>query len=371
MTVQDKLQRRGPRRLLALDGGGVRGVLTIEVLAEIERMLQQALGRDDSFTLAEYFDYVGGTSTGAIIATCLSLGMRVARIRELYHECARQMLVRSGIRHRFQYKYVATYLDTLLERELGRETTLGSDRLQTLLLLVLRNASTDSAWPLSNNPLAKYNSGEAGTSNLTLPLWQLVRASCAAPTYFPPEVIKSDGQQFVFVDGGVTVYNNPAFLLFLMATVEPYRLCWPASRDAMLLVSVGTGHTPSANENLRPQEMNLLFNAASVPSALISSAMQEQDFLCRTFGECLVGDEVDSEVGTMRGARGPIPAKLFTYLRYNADLSRAGLDRLGLTDIDPRTVQPLDAVEHLDHLQRIGRRVATQVKLPDFGGFVT
>ena len=58
--------------------------------------------------------------------------------------------------------------------------------------------------------------------NLKFPLWQLVRASTAAPTYFPPEVIDCGGKPFIFVDGGVTMYNNPAFQMFLMATVDRY-----------------------------------------------------------------------------------------------------------------------------------------------------
>ena len=70
--------------------------------------------------------------------------------------------------------------------------------------------------------------------NLDLPLWQLVRASTAAPTYFPPEVVTVGTQDFLFVDGGVTMYNNPAFQMFLMATLEPYRLQWKTGVDKML-----------------------------------------------------------------------------------------------------------------------------------------
>jgi patatin-like phospholipase/acyl hydrolase len=58
--------------------------------------------------------------------------------------------------------------------------------------------------------------------SLKCPLWQLIRASTAEPIYFPPEVIVIDGRQFIFVDGGVTVYNNLAFQMFLMATVDRY-----------------------------------------------------------------------------------------------------------------------------------------------------
>ena len=104
-VVQAKLDRKPPYKLLALDGGGIRGIITIEVLAAIERLLQQRLGRDDSFVLSDYFDYVAGTSTGAVIATCLSLGMRVATIREFYHGSAELMFYKASIFKRLRYKF--------------------------------------------------------------------------------------------------------------------------------------------------------------------------------------------------------------------------------------------------------------------------
>lgn len=82
MSLYDKANKKtGPYKLLALDGGGIRGMITLEVLAKIEATLRFALGSDESFVLADYFDYIAGTSTGAIIATALSLGMSVAKIQ--------------------------------------------------------------------------------------------------------------------------------------------------------------------------------------------------------------------------------------------------------------------------------------------------
>src|SRR3954470_9244768 len=107
MSVLDKNQKTGTRKLLALDGGGIRGVMTLEVLDRIQSELQKKLGRGDDFVLADYFDYVAGTSTGAIIATCLSLGMRVADIRDFYIESGPAMfdktnLLRRYFRNKFQ-----------------------------------------------------------------------------------------------------------------------------------------------------------------------------------------------------------------------------------------------------------------------------
>ena len=79
-----------------------------------------------------------------------------------------------------------------------------------------------------------------------------MRASTAAPTYFPPELVQVGKASFLFEDGGVTMYNNPSFQLFLMATVTPYHLGWPTGEDKMLLVSLGTGTSPQANANLKP-----------------------------------------------------------------------------------------------------------------------
>jgi hypothetical protein len=383
MNLADKLDKKPPYKLLALDGGGIRGLITIEVLAEIERMLQQRLGRGDDFVLADYFDYVAGTSTGGVIATCIALGLRLDEIRSFYFDSAELMFEKASILKRLNYKFedepIAQKLRSVFREKTGEaETTLGSASLRTLLMVVLRNASTDSPWPLSNNPRAKYNCPpDRPGCNLRLPLWQVVRASTAAPTYFPPEQISVGGNRFVFVDGGITTFNNPAFQLFLMATVEPYNLNWKPQRpEDMLLVSVGTGTSPEANGALDPDRMNLLFNASTVPSALMFAALNEQDFLCRVFGRCLVGDRLDNELDSMvepsgkHGYRGPVDPKLFTYLRYNAELTRPGLAALGMVDIEPEHVQKLDSVKYKSELVRVGKAVAqAKVKASHFAGF--
>ena len=388
MSVHDKKAKiDSPRKLLALDGGGIRGVMTLEVLDKIERELQAKLGRNDDFVLADYFDYIAGTSTGAIIATCLSLGMRVDAIRKFYIESGPAMFDKSSLlkryfRNKFQDQELAAKLRQVISDEAKRqgigpkpgesEITLGTDALKTYLLLVLRNATTDSPWPISNNPDAKYNACTRDDCNLNLPLWQLVRASTAAPTYFPPEVVNIGAQEFIFVDGGVTMYNNPAFQVFLMATVKAFNLGWPAGEDKILVVSLGTGSAANANKDLTPEQMNIIYNASSLPSAFMFAAANEQDFLCRVFGKCLHGAQVDREVWDMMGDRGqgPVSPKLFTYMRYNAELSREGLDALGLQHIEPRNVQQLDSVAYSPQIQEVGRAVAKEVNMDHFAGFL-
>src|SRR5688572_2138729 len=175
MSVEDVMQRKGPRKLLALDGGGIRGLITIEILAAIEEELRR--GRGAHFRLADEFDYVAGTSTGAIIATCVSLGMSAAEIRDFYLDSGREMFDKARLLRRFRTRFEDEKLAGKLKEVIGGNTTLGSEKLRTLLLIVMRNATTDSPWPLSNNPKAKYNLAsrrdEGKACNLDLPLWQL------------------------------------------------------------------------------------------------------------------------------------------------------------------------------------------------------
>ncbi|NEP61487.1 MAG: patatin [Symploca sp. SIO2G7] len=375
MSIHDKVNKKtGPYKLLALDGGGIRGLMTLEVLAKIEATLKEALGRDDNFVLADYFDYIAGTSTGAIIATALSLGMSVTEIQKFYRDSGKAMFDKAfllSVTRAAIYKYGDKKLKGKLKEVFGEDTTLGSDKFKTLLLLVMRNVNTDSPWPISNNPKAKFNNPDQPDSNLNLPLWKLVRASTAAPTFFPPEKVKLGRQKFIFVDGGITPYNNPAFQLFLMATLEPYQLMWPTGEDNMLLVSVGTGLTPEINLKLKTSEMNVLYSAQKIPGALMLASQTQQDLLCRVFGKCLSGDIIDGEIGDLWKAKGPLESKLFTYMRYDAELSNKGLDKLGLADsVQLKHVQQMDSVQYMNELERIGQAIAKQVKPEHFAKFL-
>ena len=157
------------------------------------------------------------------------------------------MFHKARLWERFRTKFEDDKFSNMLRDVIGEDTALGSEKLRTLLMMVLRNATTDSPWPLSNNPAAKYNDAARADCNLKLPLWQLVRASTAAPTYFPPEVVHI-GRDFIFVDGGVTTYNNPAFQLFLMATSEPYHLLWPTGLSSERTSNVRrSGHCRAAH----------------------------------------------------------------------------------------------------------------------------
>ena len=183
MTYRDKLDKTGSRKLLACDGGGIRGIISIEILAGIESELRKS-SENPKLVLADYFDYVAGTSTGAIIATLIALGHSADEIRDFYLRSGAEMFHKARLWERFRTKFESDNLSDMLRDVIGEDTTLGSEKLHTFLMMVLRNATTDSPWPLTNNPRAKYNDPTRPGCNLNLPLWQLVRASTAAPTYF-------------------------------------------------------------------------------------------------------------------------------------------------------------------------------------------
>lgn len=370
-ALEARIRAIGPKKMLCCDGGGIRGLISVEILAAMEDALRAKLGKGPDFVLADFFDYVCGTSTGGVIAVCISMGMPMSRVRAFYEASGKQMFDKASLFDRLRFKFNDEPLARKLREELGGDTTLGSDKLRTVLMMVMRNATTDSPWPLSNNPFAKYNARSRPDCNLDLPLWQLVRASTAAPTYFPPEVVNfgSPGEttskpySFIFVDGGVTAYNNPAFLAFQMATASSYQLNWATGEKKLLIVSVGTGGSSLADPHLAAGDLNLLYNATSIPSALMNAASAGWDMACRSLGDCLHGAPIDREFDAMVGItkdgqpNSTVP-KLFSYVRYNPELSTEGLAALNLADIDPADVQQLDSVDHMTEIQQVGRAYA-------------
>jgi patatin-like phospholipase/acyl hydrolase len=383
------MQSAGPKKILACDGGGILGLMSVEILAKLEADLRVRFNKP-GLVLADYFDFVCGTSTGAIIASCIATGMSTDQIRKFYTDSGQQMFDKASLLKRLRYSYNDEPLARKLREELDKalkhapspaepNATLGDAQLRTLLMMVMRNVTTDSPWPVSNNPLAKYNDTARDDCNLKLPLWQLVRASTAAPVFFPPEVVtfgedKAKQYQFIFVDGGVTTYNNPAFLAFQMVTAAPYRISWPTGSDRLLIVSIGTGSAAKARPDVDADDLWLLDNAKNLPGALMNAASAGWDMACRVLGDCRFGPAIDREVCDMLPtAEVPVTstvAKQFAYVRYDPDVSQAGLNALGLADIKAEQVQVMDSVKHMPQIQRVGTTYAAQhVCLDHLRGF--
>jgi hypothetical protein len=345
------------KRILTFDGGGIRGLFSLQIAARVEALLREAHGRPD-LVLADVVDLFAGTSTGAIIAACLAWGASVEEVEQLYLDHARAMFARQRMFGRLKAKYRADSLAKVFRSYFaeadGSPALLGSGRLKKLLLVVMRNASTGSPWPISSNPRAAFNDLSRPDSNLRIPLWQLLRASTAAPMYFPPEEITVGSERFLFVDGGVTPFNNPSLLAVLMATLPCYRLEWPAGREHLHVIAIGTG---MQRTHLPPKVAKKVYvwdEVRFAVPALMQSVSMHQDVLCRVLGDCVHGAGLDSEIGALDSPTLlPDAAQRFTYVRYNVAMDSREIG-LPLT----RKELELDNLKMMPRLRDIGRDYA-------------
>ena len=239
--LSEKLKAPGPKRLLALDGGGIRGLISLQYLAKVEQILRQRHENRD-MVLGDYFDLIGGTSTGAIIGVLLALGWPVASIRDMYLTLGREAFKPrkswfGPLGRLVGAKFDEKPLEELLKTHLG-DRTFESDDLRSGLMIVLKRADTGSVWVLMNIPGHRFYE-----QNRTIRLWEAVSSSTAAPVFFKPRSISDvgGGEEAVFIDGGVSMHNNPALQLLMAATLKGFALEWPLGEENLLLCSVGTG----------------------------------------------------------------------------------------------------------------------------------
>ena len=362
-TPGDHFRNDGKRkRILALDGGGLRGILTLGILQKIEDVLRARHGGKADFRLAHYYDLIAGTSTGAIIAASLAMGMSVEELRAMYMDLGKRVFERSWLRQGLlRAKYDERKLIVELKRVFGAETTLGDPRkLITGLLVITKRIDTGSPWPLSNNPAGKYYEPRPNSvvGNKDYPLWKVVRASTAAPAYFDAERITicqpPDGKLIVgdFVDGGVSPHNNPSLMAFLYATLQGYKVSWPVGADKILLTSVGTGAADPAVQRSSIAAEHALKSLLS----LMQDASTLNEILLQWLADGPAHREIDREIGALTGDS--VDGKrLLTYARYNVDLTLDVVQKLLPALKDPDDVAALsamDAPENMDTLHALG-----------------
>ena len=355
----------GPKRILALDGGGVRGVISVAYLERMEAILRERHGPD--FRLCDYFDLIGGTSTGSIIATGLALGMTVSELIHIYvalsRDCFHGSRWHGGI---FIPKFRAGPMMEAIRRHVGKET-LGTERLKTGLGIVAKRIDTRSVWIFHNNPRGPYfdpvRRDPSSVPNKDLPLADIIRASTAAPTFFAPERIEvARGVSGVFVDGGVSPHNNPALLLFMLATLKGYGFRWPIGEEGILLVSIGTGFRP-ASEHVLPR---IGSPSAALALVALSSIMEDGSWLAQTVLQWLSTSrtawQIDGEIGDLGddylGERAAL-----SYLRYDLVLQRDWLKRELALDVSDRELKAYCAMDRPDvaeQLFEVGRRAASR-----------
>lgn len=218
-----------PARILAVDGGGIRGIMPAVALIE----LQQRLPRP----LVEYFDVVAGTSTGGLIAAGLCvpgdggvprysaddvLAFYTGDCREIFHrDLLWEVESLDGMR---RPKYPADGIDTFLMQRFGDLALKDA-----LRLLVLVAYDIERRRPLV---FSSARASEDAAQNFLVR--DACRASAAAPTYFAPALVRSmGGEEREFVDGGVCS-NDPTLPAFVEADLQfPNR--------PVFILSLGTG----------------------------------------------------------------------------------------------------------------------------------
>lgn len=330
-TLAEKLDPKGPKRILALDGGGIRGALTLGYLKHIEDLLRKQ-HKNDKLLLADYFDLIGGTSTGSIIAAALAIGMSVDEIKQKYFELGTKIFGKKYKWYRiFELDNLikSKYDDTALEEELKNvfgDTLLGDqNKVKTALCIVAKRADTNSVWPLNNHPKGKfYDSGQG--NNKAIPIWKCVRASAAAPTYFLPQSIEVGGDNgfAAFVDGGVSMANNPALQLLMVATLTGFPYHWQLGEDKLMVVSVGTGMTKFKKLPQKIGKSHLLDWAANLPEMFMQDASWQNQMMMQWLSRSPTAHEIDREVGVLsEDILSDEPGRkegLLHYLRYNVFL---------------------------------------------------
>jgi patatin-like phospholipase/acyl hydrolase len=221
-------------RILSLDGGGIRGLMTAVWLMQLEEKL--------GAPLRERFDLIAGTSTGAILACALASGMSAQAAAEVYRKRGREIFPAAPSRLWSRFSRVVTdglsaprYADTGLEAVL--RSTFGEKRIgdvEHAVLLV-------TAYDVFRRKPEIFKSNKA--DHQMLKLWEIAKASSSAPSYFPAHILEYGGTKHPLVDGGV-VANNPTACAIAEGLV--LNRSGGAKAEDFVVASFGTG------QNTRP-----------------------------------------------------------------------------------------------------------------------
>lgn len=208
-------------QILALDGGGIRGLYTASVLAALER--------DLGIRVIDHFDLITGTSTGGIIALGLALGQSPDALVEFYQNEGRNIFPRARwidrwVRHLFLAKYSAKELERAVKFAFGDKKIGDATR---ALVVPAYNLDKDTPVALKTQHHPDFRRDPQVLA------WKAAMATSAAPTYLPASADISGAR---YVDGGLWA-NNPA----LVGIIEAKRYVG-VNLDAIRVLSIGTGN---------------------------------------------------------------------------------------------------------------------------------
>jgi len=265
-------RRTGRRhRILSLDGGGVRGVLSAVWLTYLEKK---------SGPVADNFDLIAGTSTGAILACALAERIPASDIADLYRDRGREIFPTAGGRlwdrlgRTFtQGPSAPKYSDAGLERTL--RDVLGRTRLGDLsegpALLV-------TAYDTFAREAVVFKSTKE--EHADVPLWEAAKASASAPTYFPAHVTDVLGAASPMIDGGV-VANNPVACAIAEAVKLNRRGNAAAVLPRLIVGSFGTGESAREISIAKAREWGALEWAVPIINVLMDGAADSAHYIAR------------------------------------------------------------------------------------------
>ena len=329
-----------PRRILALSGGGVRGIVEVAFLEAAEAAYKRRFGTDTQ--LCDVFHLIGGTSTGALVATALLLGLPLSRIKAFYLEQASDFFERR--RWLGSLRPGGVFDSDALEREF-RDTvgdiSLGDPAFRTYLAIVTKRLDTGSPWILNNIPTAPYYEDAKDGSylgNRHYPVAPLLRAATAAPTFFEQQSLQiGPGQRATFVDGGLSPHNDPSLALLQLARLSAFGLDWPVGEAQLFVLSVGTGRfrqriRPELAERAWPLQLAYL-----AMRGMVGDAETHTLAMMQWLGKSRQPVTVNSEIGSLADDH-LTPEPIFSFLRLDLPLEQAELRSAGL-DVSPRELR--------------------------------
>ncbi len=392
-SLEEHLFAPGPKRVLSLDGGGVRGIVSIAFLGEIEKVLKERFGRAD-FRLCDYFDLVGGTSVGSLLAALITLGYPVSEIEKMFREWVPEIFRRPwigvpGFRPRFSSHGLKKRVQQVL-----KDYTLESQEFKTGLAIIAKRVDTGSPWVLTNNPRAKYWKDPEDRSyigNRHYRVSDLVIASAAAPTFFAPKRIRILSKELArtlpkelrrhqeigsFVDGAVSPFNDPSLQLLMLAGLKGHGFNWKLGSNRLHMVSVGAGsYRMPLVAGFLDRRFPHIF-AVKALFGLIGDAQNLSLTLMQWYSAPSRPWKINSEIGAMEGEllspseEDGEPRPLLSYVRYDVLLEEGWLEEnLGRTTTaeELEKLKQLDRPEMINELNDIGTLVAAkQVREEDF-----
>ncbi|KAG6890166.1 hypothetical protein C0995_010870 [Termitomyces sp. Mi166 len=226
-------------RLLALDGGGIRGISELLILEEIMMRIKAEEGLEKVPKPCEYFDIIGGTGTGGLIAILLGrLCVSIEEATKAYIEFAGKVF--SETKHMWQDgTFKASTLEGAVKDLVARYDESGDENARMMSDVSKKRECKTFVCAMSalnmSHPHLFRSYEVRSNQEYNAKIWEAVRATSAAPTFFKRIEIGTDPKE-EFVDGGLRCNNPTAEVLR-----EAQKICgmdYPMS----CIVSIGTGH---------------------------------------------------------------------------------------------------------------------------------